>query len=115
MHEEMDTKKMWDKVLSDVELSVSKPNFSTWFKDTYILKFDSGFIFLAVKNNFVSELLSTKFHNLILKSLRDISTSIHSLQYTIVKDDKKNMPPKEKMLIINKELPLDNYYINRDE
>jgi chromosomal replication initiator protein len=115
MHEEMDTKKMWDKVLSDVELSVSKPNFSTWFKDTYIMKFDNGVIYLAVQNNFVSEWLSTKFHNLILKSLRDISTSIHSLQYTIVKDDKKNMPPKEKMLIINKELPLDNYYINRDD
>jgi len=111
----MDTKKMWDKVLNEIELSVSKPNFSTWFKDTSIMKFEDGVIYLGVQNNFVKEWLSSKFHNLILKSLRSISTSIHSLEYLIVKDDVKQGELKEKTILLNKELPLENYYINRDD
>ena len=57
MEEVMDTKKMWDRVLNEIELSVSKPNFNTWFKDTSIMKFEDGVIFLAVQNNFVEEWL----------------------------------------------------------
>lgn len=115
MQEEMDTKKIWDKVLNDIELSISKPNFNTWFKDTYILKFENGVIYLSVQNNFVEEWLSSKFHNLILKSLRAISTNIHSLEYMITREDVRKNIPKEKIVLINKELPLENYYINRED
>lgn len=115
MQEEIDVKKIWDTVLNDIELSVSKPNFNTWFKDTYILKFEDGIIYLSVQNNFVQEWLSSKFHNVILKSLRNISTNIHSLEYLITKDDARKNIPKEKTVLINKELPLENYYINKDD
>ena len=40
----MDAKELWNKVLVEVELSVSKPNFNTWFKDTFISKVDGGTI-----------------------------------------------------------------------
>ena len=115
MQEEMDTKKIWDTVLNDIELSISKPNFNTWFKDTYILKFEEGIVYLSVQNNFVQEWLSSKFHNVILKSLRNISTNIHSLEYQISKDDARKNIPKDKIVLINKELPLENYYINKDD
>jgi chromosomal replication initiator protein len=115
MQEEIDIKKIWDTVLNDMEMSISKPNFNTWFKDTYILKFEEGTIFLSVQNNFVQEWLSSKFHNTILKSLRNISTNIHSLEYVISKEDMRKNIPKEKTILINKELPLDNYYINKED
>ncbi len=113
--EDFDAKKMWDRVLTDVELSVSKPNFNTWFKDTYILKFEEGTIFLSVPNNFVEEWLQSKFHNLILKSLRGISTNIHALEYIITKEDMRSKVSKDKIVFMNKELPLENYYINRED
>jgi len=34
----MDYKQLWDNCLSEIELCVSKPNFNTWFKNTFILK-----------------------------------------------------------------------------
>lgn len=113
--EEINIKKIWDTVLNDMEMSISKPNFNTWFKDTYILKFEDGIIFLSVQNNFVQEWLSSKFHNTILKSLRAISTNIHSLEYVINKEDMRKNIPKEKTVLINKELPLENYYINKED
>lgn len=112
---ELDNKKIWDTVLVEMELSISKPNFNTWFKDTYILKIEDGCVYLSVPNNFVSEWLSQKFHNTILKSLRNISSSFHSLQYIITKEDMRLKLAQEKTQLINKELPLDNYYINKDD
>ena len=36
----MDNKELWNKALVDIELEVSKANFSTWFKNTRIIKQD---------------------------------------------------------------------------
>ncbi|MCX6703085.1 MAG: chromosomal replication initiator protein DnaA [Candidatus Zambryskibacteria bacterium] len=112
---EFDNKKIWGTVLVEMELSISKPNFTTWFKDTYILKIEEGTVYLSVPNNFVSEWLSQKFHNTILKSIRNISSSFHSLQYIITKEDMRLKLAQEKTLLINKELPLDTYNINKDD
>src|SRR3989344_4104576 len=63
-----DNKKIWDKVLSDVELNVSKANFNTWFRDTDILKYENGTIYLGVPNEFVKNWLAEKYHKFILDS-----------------------------------------------
>ncbi len=112
---EMDLKKIWDTVLVEIELAISKPNFNTWFKDTKIIKFDDGTIYLSVPNNFVQEWLKNKFHNIILKSLRNITTSIHSLHYIVSKDDKILKTMQERPVIITKELPIENFIINKDD
>lgn len=112
---ENDTKKLWDSVLVDIELTISKPNFNTWFKDTSIIKVEDGVVFLSVPNNFVQEWLSTKFHNLILKSLRSISSNIQSLQYMIIKDEMRQKLTQEKFHQSTRELPLDNYIINKED
>ena len=62
-----DNKKLWNNVLTEVELEVSKGNFSMWFKDTFILKQDGGTVFLGVPNVFVKDWLINKYHKNILK------------------------------------------------
>ncbi|MCC2631097.1 MAG: dnaA, partial [Candidatus Paceibacter sp.] len=42
-----DTVKLWESVLSEIELNVSKANFTMWFKDTYIHKIDDGMVYLS--------------------------------------------------------------------
>ncbi len=111
----MDNKKLWDSVLIEMELNLSKPNFNTWFKDTYIHKHEDGAIYLSVPNTFVQDWLSNKFHNMILKSLRSISPDIQSLQYVISKDDGKLRQIIEKTPQATKELPIADMYINKDD
>ena len=53
----MDYKQLWDGVLAEIELSVSKANFNTWFKDTYVSEVDRGSV---VYNPYVSKVNS--FH-----------------------------------------------------
>jgi chromosomal replication initiator protein len=112
---EHDTKKLWDSVLAEIELTISKPNFNTWFKDTYIVKVEDGVVYLSVPNNFVQEWLGAKFHNLILKSLRNLAPGIQSLQYMIIKDEAKQKLIQEKFHQTTRELPLDTYVINKED
>ncbi|HEY4508706.1 MAG TPA: chromosomal replication initiator protein DnaA [Candidatus Paceibacterota bacterium] len=111
----MDSKKLWDSVLVEMELSLSKPNFNTWFKDTSIIKQEESAVTLAVPNTFVQDWLGSKFHNLILKALRNNSPSIQSLHYTISKEPMVDKQVVEKVLQTNKELPIADIYINKDD
>lgn len=112
----MDTKELWNKVLSEIEASVSKANFATWFKDTKISGFDNGTIFLSVPNTFVQEWLTKKYHPIILKGLRSSSESVHALEYVIKEECKtKNQYVPNKPISPIRELPLSDYYVNKED
>ncbi|NLE07234.1 MAG: chromosomal replication initiator protein DnaA [Parcubacteria group bacterium] len=112
----MDTKELWDNVLTEIESFVSKANFATWFKDTKISGFEDGVIYLSVPNTFVQEWLLKKFHNLILRLLRESSESILALEYVIKEDVKqKNQYIPTKSSSPTKELPLSEYYVNKED
>jgi len=113
-----DNKKLWEGVLVEVELSVSKGNFSTWFKDTYIQKQEEGIVFLSVPNAFVKTWLQDKFHKSILGSLRNHGENIRGLEYIVSKDDgKKRMSQSEREMPQNptSAMPLQDYYINKED
>lgn len=112
----MDTKELWTNVLSEIENSVSKANFATWFKETKISGFDNGIVYLSVPNTFVQEWLLKKFHQLILKLLRQSSESIHALEYVIKEESKaKNQYIPTKQTSPTRELPLSEFYVNKDD
>ena len=113
----MDSKKLWESALTEVELNVSKANFTMWFKDTYIVRVEDGVVFLSVPNVFVKDWLVNKFHKFILKCLRNLA-DIRNLEYVVSKDDsKKREGEPQKAIPINptSELPLHDYYINKDD
>ena len=112
----MDTKELWINVLLEIETSVSKANFATWFKETKISGFENGVVYLSVPNTFVQEWLLKKFHQLILKFLREHSESIHALEYVIKEESKqKNQYIPTKSSSPTRELPLSEFYINKDD
>lgn len=118
----MDTKELWDKCLTEIELNISKANFSTWFKNTSIIKEESGVIHLGVPNEFVKDWLYNKFHKLILKTLINNNSEIRGVEYFINKQDpkklkelSKNDNPSVGPINLNNELPLNDLYINKDD
>jgi len=111
----MENKKLWDSVLIEMELNLSKPNFNTWFKDTFILKQEEGSVYLSVPNTFVQDWLGSKFHNMILKSLRSHSGNVQSLQYVISKEDTREKIELQKNVVVTKELPITDIYINKED
>ena len=117
----MDYKQLWDNCLSEIELCVSKPNFNTWFKNTFILKEDAGTIYLSVPNSFVKNWLSNKFHKLIIKTFMNWDDSVRSVEYIITKETPKDLGYSNNLnlsldssKLINRELPLNNLYIDKE-
>lgn len=116
MNPTIDYRELWQSVLVDIELTVSKANFTTWFKDTKIVKGDGGIVVLSVPNAFVKEWLLTKYHSSILKSLRKIENSIHTVEYVINKDDFKRKEDLGVKIPTNtRELPLSEGEVNKDD
>lgn len=108
---------LWNRVLAEMELSISGANFKTWFKDTYIDKQEEGTVFLAVPNQFAKTWLLDKFHKTILRSLRNFDDNIRAIEYFVTKEDTKKKPEQtvQKQTTPTKELPLADFYINKDD
>jgi len=118
-NDQMETKELWHKCLSEIELNISKANFTTWFKNTSIIKEDGGVIHVGVPNEFVKDWLYNKFHRLILKTLISNEENIRGVEYIIYKQEIRHDGEKASDLRpifnVTKELPLNDLYINKDD
>ena len=92
---QLDIKKLWESVLVEIELNVSKATFNTWFKDTFIIKEDDGVIYLGVPNEFVKTWLEEKYHKFILKALRSLSDHVRGIEYVVKQQEDESAPQKQ--------------------
>src|SRR3989339_913285 len=112
----MDTKQLWENCLAEIEGSVSKANFSTWFKNTCISKEETGIVSVGVPNEFVRDWLKNKYHKLITKTVASVYENMRAVEYVIAKTEAaKQEPLKTNEIYINKELPLKDLYINPED
>lgn len=100
------TRELWENALAEVELSLPKAAFTTWFRDTHIARVDEGVVYIGVPSQFVRDWFSTKYHKLILGSLRRLEESVRSVEYVISKHPKKTTAEVERPAALG-ELPLE--------
>ncbi|KKR09609.1 MAG: Chromosomal replication initiator protein DnaA [Candidatus Yanofskybacteria bacterium GW2011_GWD1_39_16] len=79
----MTNEELWKAVLGEMELSLSRANFTTWFKNTVILSRDKTQVIVSVPNGFIKEWLENKFNKKILQSIRSLSPETREVKYTI--------------------------------
>ncbi len=110
-------RELWEYVLTQVELSISPANFNTWFRNSFIVKIgEDGVVYIGVPSQFFKDWYLKKFHTLLLKILRDVSYEFRNIEYLIVKDERRKLPPKEVKNVRGAlELPLDEFYINKSD
>ncbi len=114
----MDTKQLWENVLVEAELNVTKATFNTWFSETYILKEEDGVVYIGVPNEFVKTWLSEKYHKFILKTLRELVEHVRSVEYVVTREkpEAKEIAEHSSDLDLTKgALPLSDVYINRED
>lgn len=79
----MDHTELWKSVLGQMELSISKATFSTWFKNTSILSVEDGMTTISVPNGFAKEWLENKYNHTIIQSLKNFDSDIRSIRCVI--------------------------------
>lgn len=67
-------KEIWDIVLGDLQVQVSKPNFRTWFSKTLGLSYQDNRFIIGVPNTFAAEYLEKNQRSLIEKSLKGLTS-----------------------------------------
>ena len=79
----MDKEELWQAALAEIELSLSKANFVTWFRNTAILSKKDGVVLLSTPNAFNKEWLESKYNLLILKILRGLAGDTKEIKFAI--------------------------------
>lgn len=79
----MSNEELWQSVLAQIQFSVSRANFATWFRNTRIFSKENGKVIISVENSFSKEWLANKYYSLILKILRNLDKEIKALEFTI--------------------------------
>lgn len=103
----------WEAVLADIAKDVSKASLATWFKDVHIVKKESGVLFMSVPSVFYRDWLSSKYHKILLRAVREIFPDVHQLEYTISPRAGTSLG-KEETLQIGR-LPLSEHYVGRQD
>lgn len=113
----MNIRELWKNCLLEIEAGMSKANFSTWFKNTSIVKEELGVIYIGVPNEFVRDWLQNKYHKLITKTVAGAYENMRAVEYVITKieAEKEFAPTFPGPETAEKELPLKDLYINPDD
>ena len=112
--EQVDVKQLWDDALVKIELSITTANFKTWFRDTHIVSLEDGTATIGVPSVFVKDWLQDKFQTMILKTLRDLTPHVRSVEYTVAQRNERKQE-STKNQTVNAALPLEDYYINKSD
>jgi len=116
----MDSKELWKAALGEIQLNISKANFLTWFKDTFITEQKDGIIYIGVPSNFAKEWLENKYHKTILQALNHLNPEILKVNYTVsqnnfslekIKKVRSSQQHKEK-LILDEQLNFQEFAID---
>ena len=92
----MNNDQLWQAVLGEIELNLSKANFTTWFKNTFISSFGDGKIVICVPNTFTKAWLEKKYHKQIAQALNNIND--HKIDKIFYKVETKKTGPMEGLL-----------------
>jgi chromosomal replication initiator protein len=112
----IDTRELWERILTQVELSISAANFNTWFRNSSVAKVEEGIVYIGVPSQFYKDWFLKKFNALLLRIIRDISYEFRNIEYTIVKDERKKPAKEPKPRQTGAmELPLEDFYINKSD
>jgi chromosomal replication initiator protein len=74
---------LWQAVLGEIELSVSRGNYVTWFKNTCLLKQGDDTAIIGVPNVFIKQHLEKKYGELVAETLRKNGVAVGEVRFKI--------------------------------
>lgn len=94
---------VWQAVLGEIELTVSRASFVTWFKNTRMLRFKDNILTIGVPNVFIKQQLERKFNQLIQEVLAKNGVEPEAIEYKIHSGITINKKPvDEEAIVLNK-------------
>lgn len=80
---------LWQTVLGEIELSVSRANYMAWFKNTELIRQEGGDVVIGVPNIFAKQQFEVKFSRQVEDALRHNGVDVQRISYVISSATKK--------------------------
>lgn len=87
---------VWQAALGEIEVTLSRGNFLTWFKNTSLVKAEDGIVVVGVSNVFIKQQLEKKYNDLIASTLRKQGIKVEKLDYKMVPMAETKNEPQSK-------------------
>lgn len=98
---------LWQAALGELELLVSKANFTTWFRNTFIMEMNNDSLVVAVPNAFTKAWLENKYHVHIIKAIQRLTNqAINQISYQVVTIS-PTTTTEDKLVILDKRVDLE--------
>ncbi len=86
---------VWQAILGELEISVTRPAYVTYFKNTALIKAENGQVIIGVNNPFVKETIEKKFNNLVLATLKKHGIEVSEVVYKMISARTQLLPEQE--------------------
>lgn len=100
----METLKLWQSILGEIELQISKPTYATFFAGTLLVSLENGVATIGCPNPVAQKMIETRYYSLIKNILDKKTLANNSLVFTI----KKSQETKEAGPLFAQEKTVDN-------
>ncbi len=75
--------RLWQTVLGDIEISLSRASYVTWFKNTHLIEQSDSHIVIGVPNVFIKNQLEKKYGQLIHDAIAKNGYSVRTVEFKI--------------------------------
>ncbi len=79
----MDLDQLWQSTLGEMEVQLSRANFTMWMKNSSLVDKKDGIFYVALPNNFAKEWVEGKYHKNILSILRTRDDSVRKVEFVV--------------------------------
>lgn len=74
---------LWQAVLGEIELTISRGSFVTWFKNTHLLRQKDNILVIGVANVFVKQQMERKYNDMVIGLLAKNGINPERVEYKI--------------------------------
>ena len=95
--------KIWSTALGELEVVISKANFQTWFKSTFIFEFKNGIFTIGVPSFFIEDYLKKHYKNEIKSALqKQVDEPIDDIKFKVASKDSTTDKPAKVPVVIHR-------------
>ena len=78
---------IWQAVLGDLQLRVTRPSYETWLRETTGIRYDDGEFVVGAPNTFVAEMLEQRMYSLISGAVERVIAGDVDVRFEVVSGD----------------------------
>ncbi|MCH8309868.1 MAG: chromosomal replication initiator protein DnaA [Chloroflexi bacterium] len=85
-------KELWEAVLGELQLHVTRPSFETWLKNTVGISFRDGEFVVGTPNAFVAEMLEQRMYSLISQTAERVVKAPVEVRFQVLLSEEGDAP-----------------------